>query len=114
MTGVIVTDHFSATLDGVTLSDLPVDTMIYHTSQGKHSKSTSVNQVRINWEVGDLPPGALATLQMIVWTDLNPGGNQEYTSVGEYTLNSGPVAKWFNEDGHQFAMIGLPVNVTAY
>ncbi len=49
-------------------------------------------------------PGESTTLTLMVWTRINPGGHQEYTSSGDYDLNSGPTAWWLDEEeGQQFS-----------
>jgi hypothetical protein len=50
---------------------------------------------------------------MYVWTKKNPAGKQEYTSPGEYTLNSGPTAKWLDPEGHQGSYAGLSLPIYA-
>lgn len=130
ITNVTVGDNFSAELGAEPLSSLPVDlTIIWHTA-GKAKQKQFPTQYRIDWFVtyisGDLDdpesidnsgvmqPGESQTLTMMVWTKLNPSGRQEYTSPGTYTLNSGPVMKWYDLDGHKFSFEGEQLNVTAY
>jgi hypothetical protein len=48
-------------------------------------------------------PGQSTTLTLMVWTRVNHGGHQEYTSPGNYDLNSGPTAWWLDEEGQQFS-----------
>ena len=50
-------------------------------------------KVFLTWDVGDLVVGASATLDLVVSTDINPGGQQEYTEAGIHYLNSGANAK---------------------
>jgi hypothetical protein len=45
------------------------------------------------WPAGDLGPSDNATLYLKVSTDINPGGHQEYTSLGEHCQNSGVTVK---------------------
>ena len=117
MTDTIVTDHFGAELAVLypgPLSTVTIDPVIHdHGNSGKESFKT---QYRLIWEVGSLLPGGFATLELLVWTKLNPAGHQEYTSPGTYTLNSGPTAKWYDaeEDGQQFSSVGPPLHITAY
>ena len=130
ITEVTVKDNFSAELGAEPLDSLPVDlTVIWH-SRGKSKKAAFPTQYRILWYVtyvsGDpeipetvdnsdwMMPGESETLTMMVWTKLNPSGRQEYTSPGTYTLNSGPTAKWFDPDGHQFSSEGDPLYIYAY
>ena len=53
---------------------------------------------RLRWEVGPLTPNSSQTLIVIATTRLNPGGQQEYTSCGDYDFNSGPTAKGYEKD----------------
>jgi hypothetical protein len=64
------------------------------TTKGKTEK------VFLEWDVGSLQPGESATLMLLMATDLNPGGKQEYTSTGCYMLNSGATLKYYM-DGHK-------------
>ena len=43
----------------------------------------------LTWELGTLAPDESATLSLEITTLLNPGGNQEFTSPGNYSLNDG-------------------------
>ena len=53
---------------------------------------------------GYIGPGESTTLTLMVWTRINPGNHQEYTSSGNYDLNSGPTAWWLDEEeGQQFS-----------
>jgi len=63
-----------------------------------------MEQLRITWDIGDLPDGTTATLSFDVVTKENPPGKQEYTSPGRKTLNSGAVLKWKDESGYQDSM----------
>lgn len=53
-------------------------------------KSTKVHFM---WEIGDMDPDEERVLFLVISTDLNPAGKQEYTSCGDYELNSGAVVK---------------------
>jgi len=50
---------------------------------------------KIHWslEIGDLEPGVSSSIELMVATDVNPGGHQQYTSLGEHCQNSGATAK---------------------
>ncbi len=148
MDDVVVTDNFAAELFGEPLDSLPVHVKVLtHTRGGVHQQ-TFITQVRMHWCVtgekfnvdpgrdevvgtGDddvtcknpenqLFPGESETLEMLVFTKLNPNGQillqkegvydprfQEYTSPCTpsetlcYQMNSGAVAKWKSKDGHQ-------------
>lgn len=125
MTQVVVRDRFGAELGGEPLEDVPVDLEVKTHSRGKSKKVKDPfeTQYRITWYVtytgsvplgenpeddnwGVMQPGDSESIQLYVWTKLNPAGKQEYTSPGLYTLNSGPNAKWLDEDGHQFSFGG--------
>jgi len=58
------------------------------TTKGKTAK------VFLDWEYGDLMPGETIWVLLLVSTDENPGGNQEFTSCGCYYLNSGATVQW--------------------
>jgi uncharacterized repeat protein (TIGR01451 family) len=48
-----------------------------------------LRSTHITWLVDTLLPGDSATLNMVICTRVNPGGNQEFTSSGTYSLNNG-------------------------
>lgn len=52
-------------------------------------------KVFLTWNIGDIEEGECATVWLHVWTDHNPAGHQEFTSYGDYYINSGAVAKWY-------------------
>jgi len=83
ISNVIVKDRLGGDLEvddpgAFTISDPP----------GKNQKNKT-NKVFLNWEVGTLGPGESRSTTIIVSTDLNPGGYQEYTEAGIHYLNSG-------------------------
>jgi hypothetical protein len=53
------------------------------------------NSVKVHfmWNVGAMDAGETAMIWLIVSTDTNPAGHQEYTSPGCYMLNSGATVK---------------------
>jgi hypothetical protein len=130
ITDVVVTDHFGAELGGVPLDSVPVYVFIKEHSKGKSKVDKFETQYRITWYVtyrdgdvsepdyvdnlGILEPDESAYIEMYVWTKLNPAGKQEYTSPGDYTLNSGPTAKWFDLEGHQFSSKGETIDIYAF
>ena len=114
---VIVTDHFGAELNGELIEEgMPVEV------------TTPPPQLRITWyptclswdgtqcldNGGILASGESATLNMLVWTEKNPAGKQEYTSPGSYTLNSGPTMKWRDPQDHQGSSEGDSLVVVVY
>jgi len=138
ISNVMVTDHFSAELDGEPLDSMPVHVEeITHTA-GQAGKKVFTTQVRILWCVtgnlgeeaeecvkkGDdrdlLGAGETATLDVLVFTKLNPSGRQEYTSPCDktmekdlcYELNSGATAKWIDtKTGSQMSASTEPIKV---
>lgn len=92
---VVIYDRFGAEF-GVTWTDYTPGTADdpVLTTKGNSDK------VFLEWHVGDLAAGQTAILYLVVSTDLNPAGHQEFTSTGCYDMNSGAVAKWF-VDGHK-------------
>ncbi len=122
---VVVKDNFSAELAGEPLGSMPVDLLIKWHSRGKAKTEKFATQYRIIWYVDrteadpsypplGMEPGGSATLYIMVWTKLNPAGKQEYTSPGNYTLNSGATLKWLDPDGHQFSTTAPSLEVEAY
>jgi hypothetical protein len=91
-TNVRVKDRFGAELD-VTSAN-PSQGTATLTTKGKSEKEF------LEWDVGDLAPGDTANLVIMVNTDLNPAGHQEYTSTGIHCVNSGATLKYI-VSGHQ-------------
>jgi hypothetical protein len=57
---------------------------------------------KVYWNIGTIVEGNSATLNLLVWTRVNNGGQQEYTSTGQHWLNeSGVTVKWDYPEGHQ-------------
>jgi len=127
---VTVKDNFSAEIAGQSaLEDVPVDVIIMTQTRGNSKKESFQSQTRILWYVtcedwdpgaeecndnsGIMEPGECAYLYMYVWTKLNPSGKQSYTSPGQYTLNSGPTAKWLDPEGHQSSSVGEVIDIYA-
>ena len=78
------------------------------TTKGKSDKEFLDIQVS-----GTLFPGQSLDIVCIAQTDTNPGGQQEYSSPGEYEFNSGAVVKFKLADGSQqsFETGGISVEV---
>ncbi len=71
-------------------------------------------KVSLKWEIGYLLPGETARLILLVSTDLNPAGHQEYTSPGIYELNSGATLKFIDtEQDTQLSAYTDSIYVTA-
>jgi len=89
--GVVVSDRFGGEIDA-SITAVPG----VNPSQGTVSLSaigTSLKQ-SLAWNIGNLPAGGSATLVITARTDVNPGGNQQYTSCGPKAFNSGAVLKY--------------------
>ena len=152
ISNVMVTDRFAAELAGKPLdSGVPVHVEVLTHSRGSSGSQSFETQYRLLWCVtgnldevaeecvkkGDerdlLQPGEVATLDMLVFTKLNPNGQiklqkegiydprfQEYTSPCTadmekplcYELNSGATAKWRDtKTGAQMSESTDPIKV---
>jgi len=105
---VVVTDNLAAELE----IDEPFPLAI---SQGYVEFYTTgkSDKVHLTWYVGDIGYMEFPTLRFYVSTDINPGGKHEYTSPGEYYLNSGPTMKYWI-DGVQHSLDMNIIMVTVY
>jgi hypothetical protein len=54
-------------------------------------------KVHFMWTIGDMTADETEVIYLVISTDLNPGGKQEFTSPGTYFLNSGATVKAFIE-----------------
>lgn len=97
---ITVTNLYDWTMEDVVVSDrfaaeLEIDCVccVSHGTLDLSMKGNS-DKVFLTWTIGDLAPLETATLCMIISTDENPAGHQEYTSPGCYELNSGAVLKF--------------------
>lgn len=50
-------------------------------------------KAHLKWEIGNMNAGTTTRIYVIVSTDTNPAGKQEYTSGGRHVLNSGATVK---------------------
>ena len=70
-------------------------------------------KVHLFWYIGSLKPGKTARLILLVSTDLNPAGHQEYTEPGIYEMNSGATLKFIDpEQNMQLSAVTAPLYVT--
>jgi len=104
MTDIVVTDNLAAELEIDSLDQVTQGTVSWYTT-GKSEK------VHLTWDVGTLTPETAAYILFKVSTDLNPSGKQEYTSPGEYELNSGPTVK-YRVNGVQYSFEIPPIMIT--
>ena len=98
--GVAVTglDSASGNLDkdGVTFGSEPFEFDIYWTGNSV--------KVHFQWNIGSMSGSETRIIYVVVSTDTNPAGHQEYTSCGWYDLNSGATVKAIVEStGKQFS-----------
>jgi len=105
-TETTVKDNFGAELELVGDCDASTGEVVV-TLKGKTEK------VQLKWNVGTVVPGGIENLVCKMRTDINPGGQQQYSSPGEYEFNSGAVLKFLNPDDKKrsFETGGIPVQV---
>ena len=71
-----------------------------------------MHATKVVWTIGEPVVCEDCTLDLVVYTGLNPQNKQEYTSYGDHYLNSGPEV-CFTYNGIQYDFTGNPVMVTA-
>ncbi|MFX0209352.1 MAG: hypothetical protein ACFFDT_25435 [Candidatus Hodarchaeota archaeon] len=105
-TDAIVTDNLNAELevDYVVPPDIGE---VYVTTKGKSETAT------LTWDIGIIPAHSKAKLVFYISTDINPGGKQEYTTPGDYEINSGARYK-YRWDGKQYTELLPPITITVY
>jgi hypothetical protein len=69
-------------------------------------------KVHFMWTIGPMTAGETATIYLVISTDLNPAGHQEFTSCGTYFLNSGATVKGF-VNGKQVSAETDPIEIKA-
>jgi len=104
-------DNFGAELiydQNMVIANL-LTTPLFSTSTGK------AQQIRLSWILPNLPQGEAFMLQVTISTGTNPStkGQQEYTSPGIKTLNSGATLKWLDNAGKQQSLGTGAIYVTA-
>jgi hypothetical protein len=67
-------------------------------------------KVHFMWTIGDMTAGETAVVYLVISTDLNPAGHQEFTSCGTAFLNSGATVKGF-VDGRQVSAEADPIEI---
>ncbi len=121
ITDAVVTDRFSADIElgqhgpneGYPLYEGAVaaitcgDVNIEPVSQAQPEGATLVT-----WTIGTMAPKSSCRLSVRVSTDINPAGQQEYTSPGEHCLNSGATLKYNDALGAQQSRNSGPLCVT--
>ncbi|MFW9820079.1 MAG: FG-GAP-like repeat-containing protein, partial [Candidatus Thorarchaeota archaeon] len=110
MTDTRITDRFGAEIE----IDEPFPSSITHGTASYYTKGKSA-KVFLTWDIGDLLSGETARLILLVSTDLNPAGHQEYTSSGIYDLNSGATLKFIDpEQDMQLSAVTDSIDVEVY
>ncbi|MFX0146001.1 MAG: hypothetical protein ACFE9C_18185, partial [Candidatus Hodarchaeota archaeon] len=110
MTDTKITDRFGAEIE----IDQPFPSTITHGTASYYTNGKS-EKVFLTWDIGDLLPGETARLIILVSTDLNPAGHQEYTSSGVHELNSGATLKFIDpEQDMQLSAVTDNINVEVY
>ena len=110
-TNTIVTDRFGAELELV--KDNPSYPITYDRGPLTFETQGGSNQLRLTWNVGSLAPYERVQADFYVQTDLNPAGHREYTSPGQYIMNSGATVKCI-VDGHQASLTMNPIQITVF
>lgn len=113
MTDVKITDNFGAEIEIDETFPLTISHgTVSYTIKGKSDK------VFLTWDIGDLDSGETAKMYFLISTDLNPAGQQEYSSPGVFELNSGATLKFSDLEDVQLSaftdkifVIVLPLDV---
>jgi len=105
MDNIVVQDRFGGELE-IDSHDVPEGDLEIKLS-GKTEKP------KIKWNGFNLDDVILttATADLIVSTDVNPGGQQSYSTTGEYKMNSGAVLK-FTDPGTGFQLSAHTPQIT--
>ena len=93
MADTVITDKFGLEIE----IDAPFPESITHGTATFTTEGPS-DQVFLTWEIGDLAPGETARLIILISTDQNPSGNQEYTCPGTYVLNCGAQLEFIDSE----------------
>ena len=106
MTNTIISDRFGAEIE------MDEEVLVTHGTYDITTKGKS-EKMFLNWNIGDLESGETARLILLVSTDLNPAGIQEYSSPGIYELNSGATLKFIDpEQDMQLSAVTDSIYVT--
>ncbi len=100
MTDVVIKDRFGGEIEIDDFDDSTEDVDevdITHGSWSFYTKGKS-EKVFLTWDIGNLESDETARLIILVSTDYNPAGKQEYTSYGYYELNSGATLKFIDPE----------------
>ncbi|MFW9787546.1 MAG: vWA domain-containing protein [Candidatus Thorarchaeota archaeon] len=113
-----VTNPYGYTMNDVVIKDrfggeiqIDEEVSISHGTWSFATKGKS-EKVFLTWDIGALGSGETARLILLVSTDLNPAGKQEYTKPGVYDLNSGATLKFIDNCGIQLSAYTNSIIVT--
>lgn len=110
ITDVTLKDRFGA--------EFGVDVVEYSGGSGGAAPELTTkgasDKVFLEWYIGSLGAGESAVIKLHVYTDINPGGHQEFTSCDTCDMNSGAVVKWLDDVGkkHSAETLSLVVSTT--
>ena len=99
--------HFDSPTDGAWMS-LHTGDQQEDTNPGKGKKNQNDGKsydADIAWKIGWLEPGESATLTIYLAPGINPGGVLQFSSYGEYVVNTGPRVRAYldlDQDGNPY------------
>jgi len=93
MTDIAITDNLPAEIE----IDEPFPYSITHGTVS-YKLSGKTKSVDLTWKIRRLQPGETARLTLLVSTDVNPGGKQEYNEPGRHLLNPGAKLKFLDPE----------------
>ncbi|MCX8182721.1 MAG: hypothetical protein N3D12_06335 [Candidatus Methanomethyliaceae archaeon] len=64
------------------------------------SKDGKAYDVDVRWEIGWLGPGQEATFTVVLAPGMNPGGQLQFSSTGNFTINTGPRVRAYATDNY--------------
>jgi hypothetical protein len=105
MNNIVVQDRFGGELEIDDGYEVPEGSFLEVTVSGKTDKP------KIKWDNFSLSDGEFKTANLLVSTDVNPGGLHSYSTAGEYEMNSGAVLK-FTDPGTGFQLSAHTPQIT--
>lgn len=93
MTDVVIKDKLAPELMiCVGCPDIPDP----YASQGDYyiTMKGKTDRMWLEWDVGTIPAGGYAIMVLVMASDINPKGQQEFTETGTYALNSGAILRY--------------------
>ena len=105
MKDIVVQDRFGG--------ELEIDSHEVSSGSLEVKLSGKTEKPKIKWNgFSLLVDGAFETAGLIVSTDINPGGQQSYSTAGEYEVNSGAVLKFIDSEGTGFQLSAHTPQIT--